>query len=199
MKHKFEHIYAHNSWGHGSGEGSLTIHVRPYVSFLQEFLRVHRISSVVDFGCGDWQVSSLVDWSGMEYRGYDIVDSVIAANCARYQTANISFHEISDAGALPGADLLIAKDVLQHWSDEAIFAFLPLLKKFRYALITNCVNPAGLTANLAIADGEFRYLDLRLPPFNLKAREVFSFSNHRPFPGRLLEKPRWRKIVLLVE
>lgn len=200
MKNVFEQIYANNDWGHGSGEGSLAIHVQPYVGFLQRFLRRKRLASVVDFGCGDWQFSQAIDWGTIEYRGYDIVPAVIAANRVRFSTPRISFHEIgTDLSALPSADLLIVKDVLQHWSDESVTRFLPVLSRYRYALVTNCVNPAGLTENLPIADGDFRYVDIRLSPFRVDAREVFSFSNYRAFPGRLFERPRWVKKVLLVE
>ena len=200
MKEVFERIYAHNSWGHGSGEGSLPIHVRPYTNFLQNFLRRRRIASVVDFGCGDWQFSRSIRWGNIEYRGYDIVPAVIADNRRRYESRTISFHEIGTSfEGLPAADLLIVKDVLQHWSDETASDFLPVLSRYRCALITNCVNPNGPTRNLSVADGDFRYLDVRLPPFGLKAREVFSFSNYRPLPKRLFEAPRWVKKVLLVE
>lgn len=200
MKRVFEHIYEHDMWGNGSGEGSLPVHARPYANFLQRFLRERGIRSVVDFGCGDWQFSRTIDWGQTEYRGYDIVTQVILANRAQYQTERTTFHEIeAPYGDLPRADLLIAKDVLQHWSDRSIFDFLPVLTRFRYALITNCVNPAGPTANLPIKDGAFRYLDLRLPPFNLPAREVFSFTNHRTLADRVFGKPRWRKKVLLIE
>ncbi|HLY06463.1 MAG TPA: methyltransferase [Rhizomicrobium sp.] len=200
MKNVFERIYANNDWRHGSGEGSLALHVRPYVEFLERFLRRKRVGSVVDFGCGDWQFSQMIPWGNIEYRGFDIVPAVVAANRARFQTPRISFHEIgSDHSALPPADLLIVKDVLQHWSDETVVRFLPLLSRYRYALITNCVNPEGPTENLPIADGDFRYVDIRLSPFHVDAREVFSFSNYRPFPKRLFEKPRWVKKVLLTE
>jgi SAM-dependent methyltransferase len=200
MKHVFERIYAHNDWGHGSGEGSLALHVRPYVKFLQRFLSLRRVASVIDFGCGDWQFSQMIRWGDIAYRGYDIVPAVVTANRLRFQTQQVSFHEIgTDFSDLPPADLLIVKDVLQHWSDETVAKFLPVLSRYRCALITNCVNPAGRTKNLPIPDGGFRYIDVRLPPFHVDAREVFSFSNHRPFAKRLFEKPRWEKKVLLVE
>jgi SAM-dependent methyltransferase len=200
MKEIFERIYMHNDWGLGSGEGSLAMHVQPYVRFLQKFLRRRRVGSVVDFGCGDWQATRSIRWDGIAYRGYDIVPSVIAANQRNHESSNVSFHEIgTNFDALPPADLLIVKDVLQHWSDETIRTFLPVLPRYRLALITNCVNPAGGTENLPIADGDFRYLDVRLAPFRVNAREVFSFSNYRPLPKRLIEKPRWVKKVLLVQ
>jgi SAM-dependent methyltransferase len=200
MKQTFERIYAHNSWGHGSGEGSLAVHVRPYVRFLQKFLRQRRVASVVDFGCGDWQFSRSIRWDGIAYSGYDIVPAVVAANRRLYGSPTISFHQAGgNFDELPPADLLIVKDVLQHWSDETIRAFLPTLLRYRLALIINCVNPSGPTENRPIADGDFRYLDVRLPPFGVKAREVFSFSNYRPLSKRLFEAPRWVKKVLLTE
>lgn len=178
----------------------MPLHARPYVAFLRRFLREHKILSVVDLGCGDWQFSKLVDWNGIEYRGYDVVSSIISANRALYGKNNISFHEIEPPyDHLPPAELLIVKDVFQHWSDEAIHAFLPSLARFPVSLITNCVNPVGPTTNLPISNGGFRYLDLRLPPFNLNAREVFSFSNHRTLFERFFGKPRWIKKVLLAE
>jgi hypothetical protein len=200
MKQLFEQIYANNSWGpYGSGEGSLLRNTKGYASFLQTFFRKHRISSVADFGCGDWQFSRSINWGDIEYRGYDIVSSVIAENRHRYQTGRISFHEIEPPyDDFPPADLLIAKDVFQHWSDEAIFAFLPVLAKFRYSLITNCVDPAGKAENQSTVDGGFRYLDLRLRPFLVPAREVFSFTNHRSLRNRIFGKPVFLKKVLLV-
>jgi SAM-dependent methyltransferase len=200
MKNVFERIYAHNDWGHGSGEGSLALHVRPYVKFLQRFLRLRRVASVVDLGCGDLHFSQMIRWDDIEYRGYDIVPAVVAANRLRFQTQQISFHEIgTDFSDLPPADLLIVKDVLQHWSDETVTRFLPVLSRYRCALITNCVNPAGPTANLPISDGGFRCVDVRLPPFHVDTREVFSFSNYHTVAKRLLETPCWVKKFIFLE
>jgi SAM-dependent methyltransferase len=200
MKQKFERIYERNYWKHGSGEGSLPVHTRSYASFLQNFIRDQNIRSVVDFGCGDWQFSRKIDWAGVEYRGYDIVGSVILENTCRYGTPNTAFYEIQPPyESLQPADLLIVKDVFQHWSDESIREFFPVLPRFRYSLITNCVNPFGPTTNRAITDGDFRYLDIRMPPFDLAAWEVFSFTNHRTLFGRVFGKPRWLKKVFLLK
>jgi SAM-dependent methyltransferase len=199
MRATFEKIYAANSWGHGSGSGSLPIHTRGYINLLQEFLREHDVKSVLDHGCGDWQFSQFVDWGGIQYLGMDLVQSVIDTNIARYCAPNINFAVKADGAALPPAELLIMKDVLQHWSNESVRRFLPVLKRYRFCLITNCVNPRGETVNTDIADGEFRYLDIRLPPFNYDAAEIYSFTNKRSLWRRLLTRPRWRKPVLLIQ
>ena len=200
MREVFEAVYDHNKWGYGSGKGSLPRHTRGYVSMLQDFISEHDIETVVDLGCGDWQFSRLLDWTGVQYCGLDLVKSVIDRNTEEYSAPNIEFRVFSgDFDELPGADLLVAKDVLQHWSNESVSAFLPTLERYRYNLITNCVNPNGDTENIDIEDAEYRCLDIRRSPFNIDASEIFKFTNHIPFMLRYLRRVRWLKIVLLVQ
>lgn len=199
MKSQFEQIYAENKWLYGSGEGSQRQHTKRYTSFLQGFLRKNKIKSVVDMGCGDWQFSQFIHWDGIDYRGFDVVSSVIEANQRKFAVPGIRFQlTVGDGSDLPSADLLIAKDVLQHWSNDAIKAFMPNFKKYPYCLITNCVNPNGKTTNHDIENGGFRYLDLRLAPFGMPAEEVLSFTNNRGLIGWFFSKPSWLKRVLLI-
>ena len=199
MKEAFEAIYAENRWGCGSGEGSLPIHTGTYIETIQGFIREHEIQKVVDLGCGDWQFSKLIDWSGLEYHGFDIADSVIRQNREAFGADNINFHYFGgDFGELPAADLLLAKDVLQHWSNAAVERFLPIIDRFRYSIITNCVNPKGPTENKDIEDGGFRRLDIRLPPFNVRATEILRFTNKKPRFFSFLQRTRWEKRVLLL-
>lgn len=164
---------------------------------MQAFLSEHQVRSVVDLGCGDWQFSRTLSWDGIQYLGVDLVESVIRANRKRFQKSNVSFALAGElANGLPAADLLLAKDIFQHWSNQSIRDFLPQLAKFRYALITNGVKVDGPTVNRDIPNGGFRDLDLNLPPFSLKLERAFEFSNPRrlfPYP---MEKP-WKKVVYL--
>jgi SAM-dependent methyltransferase len=199
MKSRFERIYDRNDWGYGSGEGSLESNTRPYRRFLQRFLRKHHIRSVVDLGCGDWQFSRWVDWTGIAYLGVDIAGLVIQRNQQLYACANIRFVEADLATYdLPPADLVLVKDVLQHWPNDLILGFLPKLERYMYALVTNCAVPTapGQVVNADIDFGAFRPLNLNAPPFNLHLPEALQFTDNRgllPF----LRKPRWRKKVLL--
>jgi SAM-dependent methyltransferase len=205
MTNRFSEIYENNVWAHGSGEGSLEIHTRGYREFLQEFLVQKKISSVVDMGCGDWQFSRLVNWHGARYQGFDVVPSVITANKQKFSSGHVSFNVYSGNPAeLPEADLLIAKDVLQHLPSQTVADFLPHLSKYKYALLTNCVNAKGETQNGDIELGDFRPLDLRLAPFHLKSSPVFSFeknetSLYRKLRTRIRGYPKWKKVVLLVD
>lgn len=178
MRERFEQIYANNEWQYGSGEGSLVQYVKPYIEFLQQFLRTHSIRRVLDFGCGDWQFSRFIDWAGINYLGLDLVTDVIQDNQTQYGSETISFALLDSLDvSLPSADLLIIKDVMQHWSNESIWHFLPQLANYPYCLIINCIQPDGMSDNREIQDGGFRYLDLRVGPFYLKTQELMRFSN----------------------
>jgi SAM-dependent methyltransferase len=204
MSEVFNEIYKKNKWGSGSGAGSLPKHTKGYVNFLQNFLKDKQINSVVDMGCGDWQFSNTINWTGVDYLGFDVVKSVIERNVNKYSDTNIQFELYSgNPEDLPYADLLIVKDVLQHLSKNSIDNFLKNIDRYKFCLITNCVNPFGETVNAEIQDGGFSHLDVQLPPFNIQATEVFSFTDYNKF--RFLSllskrfKVQWLKKVLLIE
>jgi SAM-dependent methyltransferase len=170
------------------------------VEFIQQFLRQRHVRSVIDYGCGDWQVSRLVDWSGVDYIGCDVVDEIVERNRRSFARNGIRFMELKGQDDnLPSADLFIVKDVLQHWPNEQVSAFLPRLAAYRYSLVTNCVALRGETRNSDIHIGDFRPLDIRLPPFSVQASEQLTFENGRPAMLKPFLRARWRKTVLLVE
>jgi 2-polyprenyl-3-methyl-5-hydroxy-6-metoxy-1,4-benzoquinol methylase len=137
MKNEFEEIYEANKWkagkGYGSGEGSLFENAVPYVDFLQKFINENGIRSVIDIGCGDWQLSKHVNWDGLQYLGVDIVQNVIDSNKQEYSTKSIKF-ECANIGDLKHGpvDLIMIKDVLQHWSITSINQLLERLPKYRH-------------------------------------------------------------------
>ncbi|MBX9873511.1 MAG: class I SAM-dependent methyltransferase, partial [Beijerinckiaceae bacterium] len=172
----FSEIYAEGRWGPGSGIGSLPDNARPYAALLQAFLRDNAIRSVVDVGCGDWQFSRLIDWSGIDYRGFDVVPAVIEANRAAFGGATVRFDLLDDLGALPAADLVLCKDVLQHLPLEDVAAYLELFTtQFRHALVTNDIEPADWV-NAQISHGGGRAIRLDLPPFSVDAPVVLRWE-----------------------
>lgn len=162
-----------------SGSGSTPANARPYIEFLENFIREHDIHSVVDVGCGDWQFSKLLNWEGIDYLGVDIVASVIKANQEKYGASNIHFFKADGTTVrLPEADLLLCKDVLQHLPNKNIAFFLKTLSKYKYCLLTNDVDPRTLSSkNEDIPAGHYRVLDLTAAPFNLKAEKVFRYRS----------------------
>jgi SAM-dependent methyltransferase len=199
MRERFEQIYSRNEWGNGSGEGSHPLHTRKYARILQRLLRQQKVRSVVDLGCGDWQFSRHLDWQGAAYQGFDLVESVIEQNKQQFARPNVSFHVFSgNFDDLPDADLLIVKDVLQHWSNANVLDFLSTLARYPISLITNCINPRGATTNADIRDGDFRYLDIRQPPFKVPATALTTFTERRTWWNACTKWPRWRKLVLQI-
>jgi len=169
----FNEIYGRNLWGAGSGTGSLVETTVAYRQFLHNFIRTNQIRSVVDIGCGDWQFSKLIDWSGISYTGIDVSD-VVLANTQTFARDGVNFlHADARTDPLPKADLLIMKDVMQHWSNDDILTFLPRLSHFQQALITNGFHPS-LTAliNNDIPAGSFRPVDLRSSPFGVPGNYI---------------------------
>ncbi len=177
----FRAIYASDHWKGGSGEGSDVAATEPYRQVLEALVSGTDIEYVVDAGCGDWQFSRLVDWSGKRYLGVDVVPEVVEENRRAFGTQDVTFVEGDiRAQRLPKADLLVCKDVLQHWDLESVEAFLTRnLPRYRYALITNdltSVHIAPEMLNTEIPIGHWRTLDLERPPFGVRAQWRFDFD-----------------------
>jgi SAM-dependent methyltransferase len=203
----FSKIYETKYWGSLNGEGysgsgSLCEQTVEYRQFLQQFLAQHKIVSVVDVGCGDWTFSQAIDWSGIDYHGFDVVESVIEKNKLRFGSPSIHFAvaDGSESDLIPPADLLLCKDVLQHLPFQDIEKFLKNIDKYKYCLITNDVDPnERVIQNRDVPRGDHRYLDLTQPPFSIDAEVVLTY---RPCPTLvqsakqvlLIKSPMKRKI-----
>lgn len=173
MSKIFEDVYKKNWWQKGSGPGSFPENTVEYRKFLQNFLKKNNIKGVLDAGCGDWQFSKLINWDGIKYIGIDVVPFIIKYNIKNYSRKNIKFYKkdfLKDK--LPSSELIIIKDVLQHLTTENIINFLPKLKNFKFALLIN----DHAEGNTDCENGHFRPLNLKKPPFSLKAKRVFFFN-----------------------
>jgi len=153
----FKSIYEQKIWGNNqneyysgsSGGGSDVDYNRTtYIPFLKEVFKTLKISSVVDLGCGDFLCGPLIYTdTDITYYGFDIYDKVIQHHQLEYKDqANWTFECLdfyNNIDKLPNGDMCILKDVIQHWKNEYIYAFLDKLletKKFKYVLIVNCCN-----------------------------------------------------------
>jgi hypothetical protein len=146
------------AWGGGSGSGSDPYFTIEYRCFLDKFLRMNDIRSVVDVGCGDWSFSRLLDLRGISYLGLDVVPNIVAKNNRAFGSDTCKFEVMPESPALvPGADLLVPK--------------------FKFALLTNSFRKHGAAHNVDINLGEFRCLDLTAPPFSLNGVYVLEFGS----------------------
>lgn len=139
----FSDIYANNRWLYGSGPGSLPIFTIEYRVFLTKFINYTKVKNVIDFGCGDWQFSQFIDWGTVNYIGIDCVDFLIEENKNKFSKSNINFRYLEKLEDFftYNSELLIIKDVIQHWLCSEITYFLDnIIDNFDYILITNTAN-----------------------------------------------------------
>jgi SAM-dependent methyltransferase len=187
----FGNIYRSKTWGHGSGPGSSETNTIEYRAFITRFMEANSISTVTDLGCGDWQFSQFLSWSGVDYVGLDVVPEIVEHNRRHFARPNIRFAVFSGTECLPGGDLLLAKEVLQHLPNATIAELLNAVRrKYRFALITNSTEPRSLT-NRDIEPGGFRPLRLQDAPFDTFGAVVFTYF---PQSGSHL----WKNAVFLM-
>jgi hypothetical protein len=96
-------------------------------------------------------------------------------NRSRFGQANVRFEAFVSADELPGGDLLLSKEVLQHLPNSTITEYLTVFRrKYRFALLTSSIEPANLV-NRDINPGDFRPIRLQNPPFNAPGAVVFTY------------------------
>ena len=144
MEDKFTNIYDKCKWGKKNGKGmsgtgsNNSPDTRFYINLLINHIQENNIKTICDMGCGDWEFSKTIDWEGLHYTGIDCVKSVIDFNKENYSSENIQFIH-GEAGDIPeGYDLVILKDVIQHWEDKQVKEILPqIIEKNKFVLIGN--------------------------------------------------------------
>jgi SAM-dependent methyltransferase len=182
---EFSQIYKEGRWGKNSagegtsGVGSVYANAVPYMQMLQDFLQKNHIQSVVDLGCGDWELFKHIPWGDIKYYGYDVVPEIIQKN-KKHETKNIHFYcEDAIHTELPKADLLICKDVLEHLPNSFIEDFLKKTKDFKYCLITNDVTygtTQGWIPNKDIMIGQLRWVELAKKPFYAQGKTLLVYK-----------------------
>lgn len=170
-----------------SGPGSTLEFSKPYRTFIEQFIFKHQIQSVCDLGCGDGVIASAIQWQGADYFGVDCIAERVERNKKLYPLLQFAHFDLR--GVEPAEDLVLMKDVIQHWKTSEIVEWLEHFTRwcpFKYALITNCNY--GETVNLDIETGGWRAIDLTKPPFSV-GKVVFSWG----IPNKdvvLIEGPR---------
>jgi hypothetical protein len=176
LRNAFEQIYSSGGWVRsGSGPGSSSANTIEYRAFVSRFIEANGIRTITDLGCGDWQFSRFLDWSGLEYLGLDVVPEIVENNRNLFGQANVQFEMFISPDALPGGDLLLSKEVLQHLPNSTIIEYLNAIRrKYRFALLTNTIVPIS-HVNVDINLGGYRPLRLQNPPFSITGAVVFTY------------------------
>lgn len=162
LDHKavFNKIYGQGVWGKktglsffsgpGSHDGKV---VTPYVESVKQFLeQLGGKPSVVDLGCGDFNVGQQIrPFCGL-YIACDVVPDLIANNAQKFVATAVDFRCVDMVDdALPKADVIFLRQVLQHLSNAMIAKVL--------AKVPASCKHLVLTEDIPLQDGFSPNLD----------------------------------------
>ena len=212
----FQKIYAKHEWGHGdtdgfySGPGSDSVPARTYAENIRRYIDHEGIRSIVDLGCGDYRVASLLVSEGVHYVGVDVVEDVIASNRERHGSANVRFECLDiTRDPLPTGELCLIREVFQHLSNAEILSVLSKLHGFSHVVFSDAQLPLSAIKqpNRDIVHGrdsrawKYSALFLDLPPFNVPTQLLFEMQlpqyhmrpgervcTYRIWPGQMIRR-----------
>jgi len=185
-KDAMEQVYAMKLWGGSefdfySGTGSHHPEiVDPYIEVVSTFLSSFEDPLIVcDLGCGDFNVGKELVECAQKYIAVDIVPELIDRNKEKFNNEKLEFKCLDiSTDDLPSGDCAVIRHVFQHLSNAEIQRILSKLTKFRYLIVTEHIPEGEFMPNVDIISGQGIRLkkqsgvDLLLPPFNLKVKEV---------------------------
>ena len=171
----FEDIYENNKWEMGqseskSGFGSTLKFTENIRKFIVDFIREHRINTMLDTSCGDWNWMKIIQNELCDYTGIDVVEQLIKTNNENYSSNKIKFINsdflsfIKNIPENQSYDLIFCRHTLEHLTTEYNIEFLNECKRVcKYLFVTgyNDINRknAQLPANI------YRPINLELEPY----------------------------------
>ena len=191
----FSKIYRDKLWGgvqtgeFSSGKGSHNKDViGKYISAVGDFLKSGKYS-VVDLGCGDFNVGKELVPFANSYIAVDIVKDLIEYNSLKFSNLDVVFcccDIVEDE--LPKGDVVLIREVLQHLDNRDISTVLPkLVNGFTNIILTEKIPVGDFMPNkdkLTGSGPSSRFvLDsgvvLDEPPFSLKYKSRLELCSIR--------------------
>jgi SAM-dependent methyltransferase len=216
IEEAFDQIYERGTWSGGSGElsggGSYGRVADEYLAFLTAFIKEHDVRSVLDIGCGDFNIGARIAPQVARYFAFDVSARIIDLNKSRFASmSNVEFRQVNACTEpLVKTDLVTVRQVLQHLTNAQIEMILKNIERTapKFALIaehlseqTRSFRPnldlPSHSADTRVALGSG--VVLSAPPFSKEASLVASIplagyqsSNGRPpeILGVFLLRPR---------
>jgi len=149
-----------------SGPGSDLFQTRVVRNELITVCHYFAVHVMLDIPCGDFHWMKHVDLEGIDYIGADIVMDLIQKISSQYEASNIHFRKLNLMhDKLPKVDLVFCRDCLVHLSFKDAFTALHNMcdSGSTYLLTTTFTSRAH---NRDIATGQWRTLNLEVPPFS---------------------------------
>jgi hypothetical protein len=166
----FQRHFEKNFWGSPetvSGAGATVAYTESIRKGIPLLAKDLGIQSVFDAPCGDYNWFQHIKWESLvSYIGGDIVLPMIEKNKLLYGKKFIQFDIRYDT--LPKVDLWICRASLYHLPEKDIMLVIDNFLKSDIKYLLTSTHPA-CSANTDISTGQFRGLNLQLPPYSFPA------------------------------
>jgi SAM-dependent methyltransferase len=168
-KEVFNDIYYRNRWGDSesiSGRGSNLQQTSVIIKKIPVLLEKLNVKTMLDAPCGDFYWLKEAQLNIDKYIGCDIVADLITDNQRLYANEAREFINLDLAtDPLPEVDLIFCRDCLVHLSFKDAIAVIKNFKKSNSTYLLTTSYP-GIPENKDIVTGDWRAIDLQLPPYN---------------------------------
>ena len=193
MQATFTPFYTENRWGDSesvSGPGSSLERTAKLRSELPALLEAIGAQTLLDAPCGDFNWMRHTALNLRQYTGADVIPDLITSNQRLYGNERTRFVLLDlTRDELPRVDVILCRDCFIHFSDRHITAAIRNFKRSRSAYLLTTNHP-GWKQNQDIRTGDFRYINLLLPPFNfpppLRQIEEKTEAEREQFFGKTL-------------
>jgi hypothetical protein len=171
----FTKIYTTNSWGSKetvSGPSSTFAKTAVLQSEFPSLIKILKIKSILDCGCGDYHWMSQIPLPNIQYLGVDIVEDLITKNQETYTTDIVHFQKMNILVDPPEtADLWLARDFccLYGYADIKLFFQKFLESNSTYLALTSIQTD---TENIDGIVGTWRPWNMSFYPFYLASPVV---------------------------
>jgi hypothetical protein len=169
MKETFHKIYQTNHWSSGmsvSGAGSEQAQTEYLLIKLRSLVKELNVKHLLDVPCGDFNWIKHLQIPGLLYTGGDIVQEITLKNKSKYGSVKRKFITVDiTSGRLSDADLLLCRDCFVHLSFNDISRALLNIKRHKITYLLTTTFP-DCKINEDITTGDWRPINLMLPPFN---------------------------------
>lgn len=169
MEAAFTPFYTENRWGESesvSGPGSTLTRTSKLREELPRLLQEIGARTLIDAPCGDFNWMKNTHLGVEKYTGVDVVPELVERNQRLYGNERIRF-VLADLtrDELPRVDVILCRDCLIHFSYKHIAAAVQNFKRSGSTYLLTNTYPLW-KRNEDIRTGEFRQVNLVLPPFN---------------------------------
>ena len=155
----FDEIYLNGHWGVDgsgfgtSGRGSHSSQlVAPYISAVHHIVKQASANVIVDLGCGDFNVGSMILPVASRYIAMDVSNVILKQNSIKYSDSRLDFvHRCITQPAIPVGDIGMVRQVLQHLDNNSIQHFVDNVtseKPFPLLLVTEHLPMGVFTPNI---------------------------------------------------